>query len=161
MSAADRYELLVSDWQRSPRELACAVRTARRTKDNRRTTIVVAEFEDRMNLHRFKETFSRLLRRRRRTSTAQDDDSSERQVDHMSRISRRLGSLRSNASSQSSDLDVTRHRGLVSLELRPLEDDMNESKEENKSLTFPSAVVEETETVTSSEYHLNEVFLTP
>jgi len=159
MSAADRYELLVCDWQRSPRELACAVRTARRTKDHRRTTIVVTEFEDRMNLHRFKETFSRLLRRRR-TSTAQDDDSSERQVDHMNRISRRLGSLRASASSQSSDLDVTRHRGHVSLQLRPMEDDINESKEENNGLTFRSSVDDETTSATSSEYHLNEVLLT-
>lgn len=136
MSAADRYELLVVDWERSPREMASAVRNARKSKDQRRTTIVVNEFEHRMNLHRMNEIFSGLFRRiRGRSSYNNDDPFSQTPKDHMSQISKRSVSFRSRRSSSSSELDVTRHRGTISLVLPPLDKIGSEEERKNSGLS--------------------------
>mmetsp|Transcript_12038 Transcript_12038/g.17646 ORF Transcript_12038/g.17646 Transcript_12038/m.17646 type:complete len:318 (-) Transcript_12038:18-971(-) len=117
MSAAERYELLLTDWEHSPREMATAVRNARRSKDQRRTTIVVGEFEDRINLHRVKEVLLGCIMLRNKKEDEDDYSSAEWSKDHMSLMSKRAS--RSSKSSNSSELDMTRHRGKVSIKLLP------------------------------------------
>mmetsp|Transcript_8615 Transcript_8615/g.13445 ORF Transcript_8615/g.13445 Transcript_8615/m.13445 type:complete len:297 (+) Transcript_8615:130-1020(+) len=146
LSEAYRYDLLFDVWEQSPRDLACAVRKARKSRDQRRKTIVVNEFN--AHMYHVKESFVEGVVQmfpfsRKKTKADDDPFVQSRSNDHISRSSskpsaakqrskssrhipqitmKRRASSRARRPSNSaalSELDVARHRGQVSFILLP------------------------------------------